>query len=133
VAASEITPGERIVAEWATTRPGITGRERARLAAAVNSLLRDGGLPELVPAALDAAHDNPKFHSPDKALPFAYADVRRARQAADRPAPAGAHRPAGRLSRTDRARAAVAAAQARYGNASGVAERLELPAAGSDR
>lgn len=109
------TDGQTLVQAWAESRPGITGRQRAQLAAAVNSLVRDGGLVELVPAALDAAHDNPRFRSPDKALPFAYEDVRRAHQAATRPAPEGAHRPTGRPSRMDRARAAAAAVEAKYG------------------
>lgn len=129
----EPTPGEQIVSEWSTTRPGITGRQRAKLAAAVNSLLRDGALPDLAAAALDEAHDNARFHSPDRALPLAYEDVLRAQQARTRPPAVAATRPAGRQSRTERARAAMAAIGHLGAGAVVPGDALQLPAAGGDR
>lgn len=137
VTTPETTDGEKFVAEWATSRSGVTGRQRAKLATAVNSVLRDGALPDLMVAALDEAHDNPRFHAPEKVLPFAYENVLRARQAAER----GAHGvlaaqrgPAGRRSRTDRAMAALAAVRAEHGpDALGRTGLLQLPPTGSDR
>jgi len=69
--------GHTIVTAWAATQPGITTPKRRELHQAVDALLTQGADPELIPAALDHAH-GPRFHTPVKALPHAYEDVRRA-------------------------------------------------------
>jgi len=67
-----------LVQAWSETNPGLTSGKRRELGKAVDQLLAQGADPELIPAALDAAHDS-RFRNPVGALPHAYDDVRRAR------------------------------------------------------
>lgn len=69
--------GSDLVDTWADHHDGVTAAKRRDLTAAVDGLLAEGANADLIPAALDEAHQ-PRWRNPVKALPHAYEDVRRA-------------------------------------------------------
>lgn len=69
--------GYVLVTRWADTQLHRPTSDRIRkLIRVVDDQLRRGGEPELIPAALDRAHD-PHWRDPVAAFPHAYDDVRR--------------------------------------------------------
>ncbi|MPZ67353.1 MAG: hypothetical protein GEU83_18235 [Pseudonocardiaceae bacterium] len=97
--------GDSIVARWSDANPGVLTPQRRALGRAVDELLAQGALANLIPAALDEAH-RPHWRDPIRSLPSAYDRARRDAH----PSPAAPSRSTPREAATDRAQAEVAAA-----------------------